>query len=41
MVNKKLTGSYRLSLRNLINGGMVYTGSISLLLLFRRIRAEL
>jgi hypothetical protein len=41
MVNKKLTDSYRLSLRNLIHGGVVYTSSVSLLLLFKRIRAEL
>jgi hypothetical protein len=41
MVNRKLTGGYGLSLRNLIHSGVVYTSSIGLLLLSRRIRAEL
>jgi hypothetical protein len=40
LVNRKLTSSYGLSLRNLIHGGVVYTRSIGLLLLFGRVRAE-
>jgi hypothetical protein len=34
LVNRKLTSGYGLSLRNLIHGGVVYSGSTGLLLLF-------
>jgi hypothetical protein len=41
LLNRKLTSGYRLSLRNLIHGGVVYPSSIGLLLLFGRVRIEL
>jgi hypothetical protein len=41
LVNKKLTSGYRLSLRNLIHGGVVYPSSIGLLLLSGWVRIEL